>query len=585
MKARITKLLKNWRIITLIVFLLLSAIAIHPDFSPEGVAIRSVADNSSAYLAGIRNPPENSAPMSRERILAIDNKVISDVADYHDYVSTLGAGRTVKIKTNKNTYTLHTKKLTETIILNETEFVRINETYQENISVNGTVMPVNTTKTRLVEVNKSVSIDRGMEDIGLKVFDAPTTNIVKGLDFAGGTRVLLRPEELLSSDVMDILISNMKQRLNIYGLSDLIIRPTKDLSGNQYVVVEIAGANEEEVKELISKQGKFEAKVGDRPVFTGGNKDITYVCRTAQCSGIDPMRGCGPLEGGGYVCSFRFSITLRADAADRMAEATKELDILTTDESGNQVPREERHLSEKLYLYLDNEEVDSLNIGADLKGRSVTDIQISGSGVGVTEQEAARNAIQNMKKLQTILITGSLPAKLEIEKIDNLSPALGSEFLKNALLIGVTSIFAVAIVVYIRFRRLSIALPMVVTMLSEVILLLGAAALIGWNIDLAAIAGIIIAIGTGVDHQIIIADEAVSGAKKEAYRNWRARISKAFFIIMAAYFTTLVAMVPLYSAGAGLLRGFAITTILGISFGVFITRPAFAIMIETFSNE
>ena len=39
-------------------------------------------------------------------------------------------------------------------------------------------------------------------------------------------------------------------------------------------------------------------------------------------------------------------------------------------------------------------------------------------------------------------------------------------------------------------------------------------------------------------------------------------------------------MLPLWSAAAGLLRGFALTTILGISIGVLVTRPAFASMLE-----
>jgi preprotein translocase subunit SecD len=63
--------------------------------------------------------------------------------------------------------------------------------------------------------------------------------------------------------------------------------------------------------------------------------------------------------------------------------------------------------------------------------------------------------------------------------------------------------------------------------------------------------------------------------------NWKDRIKNAFFIIMASYFTMVVAMIPLLSAGAGLLKGFAITTILGVSIGVFITRPAFAVIAET----
>jgi len=52
------------------------------------------------------------------------------------------------------------------------------------------------------------------------------------------------------------------------------------------------------------------------------------------------------------------------------------------------------------------------------------------------------------------------------------------------------------------------------------------------------------------------------------------------FIVMAAYFTTCAGMIPLWFAGAGLLKGFAFTTIVGISFGVLIARPAYAAVIE-----
>lgn len=54
------------------------------------------------------------------------------------------------------------------------------------------------------------------------------------------------------------------------------------------------------------------------------------------------------------------------------------------------------------------------------------------------------------------------------------------------------------------------------------------------------------------------------------------RIKMAFFIIFAAAATTIAAMVPLMSIGIGFLRGFAITTIVGVLVGVMITRPAYA---------
>ena len=101
---------------------------------------------------------------------------------------------------------------------------------------------------------------------------------------------------------------------------------------------------------------------------------------------------------------------------------------------------------------------------------------------------------------------------------------------------------------------------------------------------IAAIAGIIVSAGTGVDDQIVIADEIRRG-EKDADSSWKQRIRRAFFIILAAYFATLVAMVPLLFAGAGLLKGFAFTTIAGISFGVFVTRPAYAVFVELFMKK
>ena len=184
-----------------------------------------------------------------------------------------------------------------------------------------------------------------------------------------------------------------------------------------------------------------------------------------------------------------------------------------------------------------------------------------------------------MKQLQTVLITGSLPVKLNVVKIDTVSPTLGDEFVKNIIFVGILALFIVSIVVVIRYRDIKIAIPMLITMGSEIILLLGFASLIGWNLDLAAIAGILIAVGTGVDDQIVIVDE-IKERKSSSLLNWKERIKRAFFIIMAAYFTTVVAMLPLWSAGAGLVRGFAITTIVGVSFGVFVTRPAFAKIME-----
>jgi preprotein translocase subunit SecD len=582
MNPKAKKIFTNVRVIVLLVFLLFAVVAIHPKVDAKGVAIRSVILNSSASIAGIQNPKPTAPPMSREVIVAINNIPIDTIEDYYKFIDKLEVGQVFTVRTNRNNYRVTPRALMETIVLDETVNKTITETITINKTVNGSVVPVNITRRKIVEVPKTEELILGVEDVGLRVYPAPSTNIRKGLELQGGTRVLLQPAEKITKDDMDMLISNMEQRLNVYGLSDVVLRPAGDLSGNQFIVVEIAGANEEEVKELLAKQGKFEAKIGNKTVFKGG-KDVTYVCRSADCAGIDPGRGCGQVQGG-WACRFRFSISLSPEAAKRQADVTAELSVLTRDELGNVISKENQYLNETLNLFLDDKHVDTLNIGAELKGRAVTDISISGSGLGRTQQEAVYNALENMKRLQTILVTGSLPVKLGIVKTDNISPILGEDFVKNAMFMGLFAIIAVSVVMFIRYRKWQLITPIIVTMLSEVLLLLGMAALIGWNLDLAAIAGIIIAVGTGVDHQILIADETLR-KEEEVYTNWKQKIKKAFFIIMGTYLTTMVAMIPLLFAGAGLLKGFALTTMMGVSFGVFVTRPAFAAVIEVLFRE
>ncbi len=530
--GKIKKIFSNGRIWIYVVFFILTIFAISPRPWNNGVAIRSVERNSTAYNSQLSSPGANTNPIARERIVKINGVDIDSVLEFEKLIQTLPHNSTMTITTEKTSFWFFDKKQ-----------------------------------------NYILSF-KDPESLGLKVYDAPKNNIRLGLDLQGGTRVVLQPEKPVSADDMDIILRSIEQRLDLFGVSDTVVRPISDLSGNQFILVEIAGVNEDEVKELIAKQGKFEAKIGNETVFLGGT-DVTYVCRTAQCSGLDPTYGCRQTEEGQF-CRFRFSITLSSEAAERQSNITRNLNVVY---EGNQA-----YLSENLDLYLDNKLVDSLRIGSELKGNAVTEISISGSGFGRTRQEALEDTNQNMKRLQTILITGSLPVKLDVIKTDELSPSLGREFLQNAMLIGILSTLVVATIVIIRYRKIKIAVPIVIVITSEILLILGIPALIPvlrQNLDIAGIAGIIVAIGTGVDDQIVITDEILQGGKKKKdYETWSSRIKKAFFIVIAAYAATMASMVPLLFAGAGLLRGFAMTTMIGVTSGVLITRPAFAEMMR-----
>ncbi len=568
--GRVKKVLTNFRVIILLICLALGLFAINPRPWNEGVSIKAIARNSSAELAGFENPKASLAPMGRERIIAMNNKPILDLNAYFDFVEALEPNQTINIKTSKGTYKLTANPKLKFTELNESEIVLVNKTIEVNETVNGTVQLVNKTVAEEVEQKKVKSEVIGVELLGFSVENAPKSNLRRGLDLQGGTRVLLRPAEQVSAETMGLMVESLKERLNVYGLGDVVVTEVSDRpgflgEGNMFILVEIAGATEEEVRDLLGKQGKFEAKIGSETVFKGGD-DITYVCKTAQCSGINPNQGCGKSPEG-WGCSFMFSITLRPDAARRQADLTRDLTVV----SGS--------LSEQLVLFLDDQEVDRLSIASDLRGRAVTDIAITGGGQGTTEQAAIENTLKNMKRLQTILITGSLPVKIEVERIDNISPTLGKEFLKNAFYVWLLALAGVAIFLVAVYRKFIIAIPIIFTAISEIFLTLALAALIGWNIDLAAIAGLVLAVGEGVNDQVVITDEAIRKQTDVVY-NWKDRIKRAFFIIFSAYLTMIVAMLPLLFAGAGLLKGFAITTILATTIGIVITRPAYAAIVQ-----
>jgi len=503
MKKKLT-----WKIWFLIIFLGLSFFSIFSisNLFQDGVLITHVDANSTAFEQGFRKG---------QIIISVEENKISNVEDFFEIVEQ-------KFKLNQSKYIIFKIKGAEI-------------DYYSN------------------------------HPPEIIVSDMSFLNIKLGLDLEGGSRALVQAsEKKLSQQELNDLVSITRNRLDVYGISDVNVAPISDLEGNHYMSIEIAGATPGDLKKLIEEQGKFEAKIGEDTVFIGGEKDISSVCRNdATCAGIETCQKSGEQ----YFCNFRFSIYLSEDAAKKHAEVTGKLGI-STENPG--------YLSEKLNLYVDDQLVDSLWISEELKAQVTTQISISGSGTGETEDEAYKNSKESMNNLQTILITGSLPYKLEIVKLDTISPSLGKDFTKSILFAGIAALLSVAIVVFFRYKKIKSSLALLITSISEIVIILGVASFISWNLDLPSIAGILATIGTGIDSQIIILDEA----KQEQSISLKQRLKRAFAIILGTYCTSIAALIPLGWAVAGLFKGFAITTIIGITAGVFITRPAFSDMIK-----
>lgn len=353
-----------------------------------------------------------------------------------------------------------------------------------------------------------------------------------GVDLSGGSVIVLKTEEPLSEQNMTAVTEILSNRLNANGLSDVRIYPR----GNDEVIIEIPqSADLERIEKILTQQGVFVAKINNRTAYTG--QDVAYV----EEPGITAS---------GYGVSFK----LTTEGAKKFAE-------IAYGKGGYPVE-----------LYMDDKLISNPILSPGLAdGKLHPDQVITVAGKNPTKEDE-----NEAWAIYTALKSGSLPVKVQIEYISSVSPTLGKEFVKCALIAGLSAFLAVAAIMGFRYKNPKIVIPILVTCASEVIIILGFAALIDWKIDLASIAGIIAAVGTGVDDQIVITDETFSKGPRRVVKSMK----RAFFIIFAAAGTTIAAMLPLFVMGIGMLKGFAITTIAGVLIGIFISRPAFARIIQ-----
>ncbi len=366
--------------------------------------------------------------------------------------------------------------------------------------------------------------------------------IEQGLDLKGGSVIQIQLEKPVDTATMNTVTAVLDKRLNIFGVKDVKVYP----SGNQNVIVEIAGVQPDDVSKIVGTNGKFEAKINNKTALVGS--DITNV---------------KPYEVTGTQWRVPFSVSL--EGAQRFADVAK---------GQGGVPVE---------MYLDDQLITSPELNPGLaNGQPSTTVEISGG------EQTKEEAVKEAKSIQTLLQSGSLPVKVKIVGVSSVSAELGDQFINGALIAGFLALLVISAIIILKYRQIILVIPILLTSIAELILILGTAALINWNIDLAAIAGIIAAIGTGVDDQIIITDEVLKGFKeKKRISGVRTQIKKAFFVIFAAAGTLIAAMLPLayigFSRGAtgiGVLSGFAFTTVIGVLVGIFITRPVYAKFIE-----
>jgi preprotein translocase subunit SecD len=355
-------------------------------------------------------------------------------------------------------------------------------------------------------------------------------------------------KEGVRTETRDMTKEILSDKLNSLGLKDI---PVKTV-GEDYILIDFAGIDLATAKDIAEKPGKFEIRIA-----TTDNESVHVLYG-------DEIESVGIAGYNDKDQQWFTPFTLTDSGAFALQEVAMETGA-TRDP-----------LAHNLIMYLDDNEVYSAPLSqsaaTNLESSPIYSWQASTGGDDESKTKA--------EQLHIHLRAGALPVNVELMGSGHVDATLGKQFKSQSVLAGLLALLAVAFVVYRRYGKPEILIPMVGTSISEVIIILGFAGAIGWQLDLPSIAGIIAAIGTGIDHLVIITDEVLYEGKLPPRKVYLSRITKAFSIIFAAAATTIIAMSPLVLMGFGALKGFAITTIVGVLIGILIVRPVYGKVIH-----
>ncbi len=214
-----------------------------------------------------------------------------------------------------------------------------------------------------------------------------------------------------------------------------------------------------------------------------------------------------------------------------------------------------QNIGKRFAIILDNEAISAPTINGAILG---------GSGIitgNFTVESANQLAIQ--------LRAGALPAPLKIQEQRTVSAELGADAIKAGAIS--LALGAVAIIVFIVLAYGLFGVFAAIALIVNVLLIIGIMSLFQFTMTLPGIAGLILTLAVAVDANVLIyervRDEAHAGrapimALEHGY-------SRALVSIIDANITSAISAVIMLSFGAGPIRGFALTLLIGVITSVF----------------
>lgn len=220
--------------------------------------------------------------------------------------------------------------------------------------------------------------------------------------------------------------------------------------------------------------------------------------------------------------------------------------------------------------YKNNEKKDSKGHNILIKSEKVINIATIQSQITNSFSIIGINNIDQARQLSMLLRTGALVAPIHIEEEKMIGPTLGQ---KN-IIQGITAcILGMIISVFFMILRYhffgliaSIALAINIILMISIISLIPDIVL-----TMPSIAGIILTLSVAVDANVLINERIKEEIKQGKPMQYAIHVGyyRAFTSIVDANVTTIITAIILYLVGTGVIKGFAITTIVGVGTSMF----------------
>jgi len=220
-------------------------------------------------------------------------------------------------------------------------------------------------------------------------------------------------------------------------------------------------------------------------------------------------------------------------------------------------------------------------LGAQKFGRATTDnvgkrlaIVLDGkiiSAPSINEAIPSGNGIisgnfsfQEATDLALLLRSGALPTPLNVVEERSVGPDLGEDSIKS----GITSLIIgfILVILFMIYKYKIFGLVANITLVANLIMLVGVLTILEATLTLPGIAGIILTVGMAVDANVLIFERIKEELKteKSVIHAFDIGYTKARITVLDANITTLIAAVILFAFGSGPVKGFAITLGIGI---------------------